>query len=217
MRSCSLRSAFVCPLTGRFNFEPEGNTLTLCRSNLKHMFALPSACFPFQLRRWLTCRVQSRKRDTYRLHRRHAVVIVQSAARAVFARARCAALRAARLRLWMGTFAALYGGDGDIHSASPMATELLQGMNTNPPPPSPPQTPALSQPPALSPQCSAYFATRGGVSGRKKRVGRGRALAEALAPGMGRPPPGCPAAMDVDWGEWGVGFSLVFPPSPGVG
>lgn len=49
-----------------------------------------------------------------------------------------------------------------------------------------------------------------GVQGRC--TSSSRALAEALAPTMGDRPPGCPGALDVDWGEWGVKLTLVFPP-----
>lgn len=44
------------------------------------------------------------------------------------------------------------------------------------------------------------------------RISNSRALAEALAPLMGIPPPGCPGALDVDWGMWGGQLELVFPP-----
>lgn len=44
------------------------------------------------------------------------------------------------------------------------------------------------------------------------RVSNRRGLAEALAPLMGIPPPGCPGALDVDWGTWGGQLELVFPP-----
>lgn len=207
----------------------------------------PNAFFVFflrQLRRWLISRVQSRKRARRRKLRRLAAVTMQSAARAASARARCSALRAARLYLWMDRVAVLYADDdaatatgirtagddidGLDYSPSPAAAELLWEMNAPQPPPPPP--PHSLQPPLPSSPKYAVddeVRTGGGGSGsggiskswskgssRSSRSSRGRALAEALAPRMGRPPPGCPAALDVDWGEWGVGLRLVFPPSP---
>lgn len=150
-----------------------------------------------------------------------AAVTMQSAARTASARARCSALRATRLRRWVDRVAALYadafgvGGDEGDYAPSPAAVGLLRDNSIPPPPPppvGPPPTPSSQQ------HAAADAAPgKGSVSTRSDSSRGGRALAEALAPRMGRPPPGCPAALDVDWGEWGVGLRLVFPPSPRVG
>lgn len=173
--------------------------------------------FSLQLRRWLVGRTHARRRAKRRLVRHIAAVTVQSAARATSARARCSALRSARLHRWMDRVAVLYadafgvGGDEGDYSPSPAAMELLRDNNAPPTPylpAAPPPIPASEQHAAID----AAPARGGGAS-----TGGGRALAEALAPRMGRPPPGCPAALDINWGEWGVGLRLAFPPSPRVG
>lgn len=183
-----------------------------------------SVSFLRQLCRWLTRRVKSMRRTKHRVLCRVAAVTMQSAARAASARARCSALRAARLRLWMDRVALLYADDaaiataGDVeddNSPSPAAVQLLREMNAPPPPPS---QQSLQMPPKYAAGDVFRGGDGGGGIGKKTSTisssSRWRALAEALAPRMGRPPPGCPAALDVDWGEWGVGLSLVFPPSP---
>ncbi|CBN80210.1 hypothetical protein Esi_0131_0021 [Ectocarpus siliculosus] len=166
------------------------------------------------LRDWAFSLVQSRRRAKHCLRCRRATVMLQSAARAMSARRRCSTLRAARLRLWTDRVAAVYVNGGDEYSPSPVAAELLCELER--------LTTPLPRPPGLSPtlasQPAAVVKARGGLRanvacGRS----RGRALAEALAPRMERPPPGCPAALDVDWGEWGVGLRLAFPSSPRVG
>lgn len=172
--------------------------------------------FPHQLRRWFLRRMRARKWAKRRLLHRLSAITIQSAARAASARARCSALRATRLHLWVGRVAALYAGDassvggyeGDNYAPSPAGAELVRDNNTPPP----------AAPPGDSPIPSSPRYTATGPPPRKGGVVNSRALAEALAPRMGRPPPGCPAALDVDWGEWGVGLRLVFPaPSPRVG
>ncbi len=177
--------------------------------------------FSLQLRRWLLHRVQSWKRANLRLVRRLAAVTLQSAARAAAARARCSALRAARLRLWTGRVAALCAdapGVGDRageYPPSPAAIDLFR--ETSVPPPLPPPARGASSLPSSANFSAAGAAPREGGVNNGSGARKGRALAEALAPRMGQPPPGCPAALDVDWGEWGVGFRVMFPPSPRVG
>lgn len=164
----------------------------------------------------------ARRRWYHRRRLRTAAVTFQSAARRLFARKRCSALRAARLRFWVQQADELCDRD-DWHD-SPVAAELLREVN-QPPPPTPPPLPP---PPALlsagftgttPPEASGeahVLRDRAVVeekAGRRRgRSGVGRALAEALAPMMGCPPPGCPEALDVDWGDWGVTLDLVFPP-----
>lgn len=65
-------------------------------------------------------------------------------------------------------------------------------------------------PPPPPKQSRSQHSNPPGIKGRRSLGGR--ALAEALAPRMGHPPPGCPEALDVDWGEWGENINLVFPP-----
>lgn len=162
-----------------------------------------------------------RRRNKRRLVRYLAAITVQSAARAASARARCSTLRASRLHRWMHRVTALYadasgfGGDESVYAPSPAAVELLRDDSTPPPPPPPTGSPPVTS----SQQYAANGAPprKGGLSNRSGTSRGGRALAEALAPRMGRPPPGCPAALDVDWGDWGVGLRLLFPPSPPVG
>lgn len=122
----------------------------------------------------------------------------------------------------MGRVAALYaddasgagGHEGDSYAPSPAGAELLRDNNM-PPPADPPPPPILPSP---RPAATDPGPRKESVASRfRSDRRRGGALAEALAPRMGRPPPGCPAALDVDWGEWGVGFRLVFPSSPRVG
>ena len=165
--------------------------------------------------------MQSWKRAKRCLLRRLAAVTVQSAARAAVARARCSALRATRLRLWTHRVAALcadapaVGDDVGEYPPSPAAVDLFREMDV--PPPLPPPALASSLPLSTPPHpvVGAAPGEKGVNPGRSAR--KGRALAEALAPRMGRPPPGCPAALDVNWGEWGVGLSVVFPRSPRLG
>lgn len=130
-------------------------------------------------------RAEDRRRSRRNRFLRSAATAIQSAARAAAARARCSALRDARLRYWVDKAAAAW--DADDSSPSPVAVELLRELNTPLPPP----------PTEARPQTASG--------------GGGRAMAEALAPTMGRPPPGCPGALDVHWGEWGVKLKLVFP------
>ena len=195
-----------------------------------------------QLGRWLLDRTRARHRSRRRLAFRRAVVTVQSAVRAASARVRFSALRAARLLLWMAKVAGLLNSnvddeDKDELSPSPVAARLLHEINlaSSPPPPPPPKPllpptsrpiPLTSSPPASAPfspsvevtSSSSRSSTKnpsrsGGYSvdeGETKR--EGCALAHALAPRMGPPPPGCPTAYQADWGQSAVKLTLAFPP-----
>lgn len=196
----------------------------LYSENVTHASESPVAIAPrhfavfVQLRRWLLHRVLSWKRAKRRLVRRLAAVTLQSAARAAAARRRCSALRAARLHLWTGRVAALCvdvpGVDDDLgeYPPSPAAMDLFREKSVPPPPPPPPRASSLT-----TNFSAAGAAPREGGVNTRSGTQKGHALAEALAPRMGQPPPGCPAALDVDWGEWGVGLRVVFPLSPRVG
>lgn len=164
-----------------------------------------------QLRGWLVGRVQVRRLSQHRLRRWQAAVTVQSAARAAFARGRCSSLRTARLRRWADAAAEMYRGltaEDDALPRSALGAELLREVIRPPL-----LTPKVnSSPPQSSGApadcfCESLLRAGGGCGGRG-----GRELAEALAPRMGVAPPGCPAALDVDWGEWGAKLTLEFPP-----
>lgn len=150
-----------------------------------------------QLRRWLLGRLKVRRCSRMCFRRRRAVAKIQSAARAASARARCSALLAARLQRWAECAAAITT-EGYCWP-SPLEDELCQESFQMPPPP--PSSGQVQQP---AKTVVDYPANIQGYSDR--------GLAEALAPTMGSPPPGCPSALAVDWGEWGEKLKLVFPP-----
>lgn len=165
-----------------------------------------SNVFFFQLRGWLVGRVQARRRSRCRLRRWHAAVTVQSAARASVARMRHARLRAARLQRWIAAAAEMYRHAEDAPVPSPLGAELTREVSA----PSPTPNVKLFSSPQHTSSARAY---RREASRLGERGDRGeRELAEALAPRMGRAPPGCPGALDVDWGEWGTRLTLEFPP-----
>lgn len=165
-----------------------------------------SFSFFFKLRGWLVGRAQARRRSRRRLRRLHAAVTVQSAARASFARVRHARLHAARLQRWVAAAAEMYRNAEDAPVPSPLGAELTLEVSA----PSPTPNVKLSSSPLHTSSAPADRREALRLGGRGDRGER--ELAEALAPRMGRAPPGCPGALDVAWGEWGTRLTLEFPP-----
>lgn len=168
---------------------------------VKRILAMHSTNLPpVQLRRWLLESVEARRRSRLHLRLCSAATTIQSAIRASLARRHCSLLREARLLLWVGRATAIVAAEHGRHRPSPLGEELwLDAVQA-----SPSLQGHVQVPIGVPSQC---------LIDRVDDVNR--ALSEALAPGMGNPPPGCPGALDVNWEDWGVKLRLKFPPRSG--
>lgn len=181
---------FLFPEVNLCSTERRSNTERDPSSSLPPLHTFP------KLRRWFLGRMEARRRVKHRIFLHRAAVAIQSFARVASARTRCSILRAERRRFWVDRARALWDAHDAVNAAtSPAAEELLQGLDAPPLPP-----------PQKSESCRQHT-----PGSEPYRIGRGREMAEALSPTIvGPPPPGCPAPLKADWGEWGVKLKLAF-------
>lgn len=159
----------------------------------------------------------ARRFSLLRLRQGRAAVCLQSAERARSARARVRTLLDARVRLWLERSYALHRRERPIRP-SPVGEQLWRERSDHPATRNPGGFWSTSEDfaaaSAAAPAACASEANLSGDTRPRNDRAKSRALAEALAPTMGAPPPGCPDPLDVDWGTWGRELELEFPRTP---